>query len=174
LLKIDLGFRQNYFCPEVNPVINYRQNKNNPMKKQFFLFLVCLAAFSCTHKMAEPETSIVGKWTGTVTQNGGGTSTLFSYEMTITEHTGTMVMGNAYIRDSKDNTLFSHKNLMGTFQNNKFDFEETDIMHQNAPAGVKWLLLSCKTVYATDIPQKLTGSWSSGSYSGTISLTKSN
>jgi hypothetical protein len=147
------------------------------MKNQFLIsILFCLALFSCTKQNMEPvAVSLVGKWKGQLFQNGGGTSSLYSYELTITEHTGTMVMGNAYIRDNKDNTLFAHKNLMGTFQNNKLDFNETDIMHQNAPVGVRWLLLSCKTVYReNDIFEELNGTWSSGGYSGNISLTKAN
>ena len=147
------------------------------MKNRFLITIIfCLILFSCAKQNTEPATfSLIGKWTGQVTQNGGGTSNLYTYELTITEQTGTMIMGTAYIRDSKDNTLFAHKNLMGTFQNNKLDFNETDIMHQNAPTGVRWLLLSCKTNYReNDIFQELNGTWLSGIYSGNISLTKTN
>jgi hypothetical protein len=140
--------------------------------------LFSMIMMSCVHRMdtAPTPVSLVGKWTGTVTQNGGGTSNLFTYEMTITEHSSTMVMGNAYIRDSKDKLLFAHKNLMGTFSGNAFHFDETDIMHQNTVTGVQWLLLSCKTTYTAikndNGTEELNGTWSSGSYSGNISLTK--
>ncbi len=146
------------------------------MKQLISFIALCLLLNSCKKQdVTPPPNPLIGKWTGQVTQNGGGTSNLYVYELTITEQTGTMIMGTAYIRDSKDNTLFAHKNLMGTFQNNKLDFNETDIMHQNAPTGVRWLLLSCKTNYReNDIFQELNGTWSSGIYSGNISLTKTN
>lgn len=143
--------------------------------KHLISFIAVLFTLNACKKQDITPVSLIGKWTGQVTQNGGGTSNQYTYELTITEHTETMVMGNAYIKDSKDNTLFAHKNLMGTFQNDKLDFNETDIIHQNAPLGVRWLLLSCKTFYReSDFFEQLSGTWSSGVYSGNISLTKVN
>jgi hypothetical protein len=108
-----------------------------------------------------------GTWTGHETQDFGGVSDIYPAVWTLSQ-SGSQVTGTERVEIPGQPQYYAVVALSGVVSGNVLTFQDSGIIAQNPPPGSSWLLTSGTL---TRSGQGLTGSWSSGFYSGGIELT---
>lgn len=139
------------------------------MKTKNKIKLVSIVFFILLVSIKSNSQDISGKWTGRLTQEEGGVSGEYYFEMNL-KQTGKTVTGFSLIKLLEDPTIYGKINLTGSFNGEELKFKETSILNQKVLDYMEWCIKkgNMKFIEAGDEYQ-LNGRWTGYTSYGTCS-----
>jgi hypothetical protein len=105
-----------------------------------------------------PAANVAGKWSGTATQPGGTTATVWSYSLDLTQN-GTAISGTsrggAFVGSTE---YYYFMTVSGTVRGNTVTLQDGTVTGGNTPPGGSWCVKSLTLTYNAGTSM-MTGTW---------------